>query len=202
MAGYDLLMLFQKRFWAGIVDGSITLTFRRWDRPRVIAGRPYRTGGGRVEVLSVSEVEADEITDSDAERSGHESADALVADLPGVEVNPIYRIEFRLIDEPDPREVLAADADLAEGDIAEISRRLTRLDKASKRGPWTMTVLELVERHPATRAPDLAVSLGLETLPFKTDVRKLKNLGLTYSLNPGYRLSPRGAAYLEAVRKR
>jgi hypothetical protein len=28
------------------------------------------------------------------------------------------------------------------------------------------------------------------------DVRKLKNLGLTLSLEKGYRLSPRGEAYL------
>jgi hypothetical protein len=28
------------------------------------------------------------------------------------------------------------------------------------------------------------------------DVRKLKNLGLTHSLEVGYRLSPRGIAYL------
>ncbi len=194
-------MLFQKRFWAGIIDGSITLTFRRWDRPRVVAGRPYRTGAGRVEVLSIVEVEADAITDADAKRAAHESVSTLVADLPGVEGNPIYRIEFRLIDEPDPREVLAADADLSEDDVAEITTRLARLDKASRRGPWTMTVLELVERQPATRAPDLAASLHSETLPFKTDVRKLKNLGLTYSLNPGYRLSPRGKAYLAAIRR-
>ena len=29
------------------------------------------------------------------------------------------------------------------------------------------------------RAPDLAASVGRETQPFKLDVRKLKNLGLT-----------------------
>ena len=39
---------------------------------------------------------------------------------------------------------------------------------------------------------------GRETQPFKTDVRKLKNLGLTLSFNPGYTLSPRGEAYLRA----
>ena len=33
----------------------------------------------------------------------------------------------------------------------------------------------------------------------KRDVRKLKNLGLTLSLRIGYRLSPRGHAYLEAT---
>jgi hypothetical protein len=32
---------------------------------------------------------------------------------------------------------------------------------------------------------------------FKRDVRKLKELGLTESLEVGYRLSPRGAALLD-----
>jgi hypothetical protein len=45
------------------------------------------------------------------------------------------------------------------------------------------------------RAPDLAARMGRETLPFKRDVRKLKELGLTESLEVGYRLSPRGRAY-------
>jgi hypothetical protein len=38
-----------------------------------------------------------------------------------------------------------------------------------------------------------------ERLPFKANVRKLKRLGLTISLETGYRLSPRGEAYLTAV---
>jgi hypothetical protein len=40
----------------------------------------------------------------------------------------------------------------------------------------------------------------LETQAFKTDVRKLKGLGLTESLEVGYRLSPRGVALLAALR--
>ena len=36
----------------------------------------------------------------------------------------------------------------------------------------------------------------LDTQPFKRDVRKLKALGLTESLEVGYRLSPRGRAWL------
>jgi hypothetical protein len=47
-----------------------------------------------------------------------------------------------------------------------------------------------------TRAADLAASFGRETQPFKLDVRKLENLGLTLSLDVGYRLSPRGEASL------
>ena len=42
------------------------------------------------------------------------------------------------------------------------------------------------------RAADLARELGTETLVFKRDVRKLKELGLTESLAIGYLLSPRG----------
>jgi hypothetical protein len=49
------------------------------------------------------------------------------------------------------------------------------------------------------RAPDLAASFGRETQPFKRDVRKLKDLGLTESLEVGYRLSPRGRAFLETL---
>jgi predicted transcriptional regulator len=66
-------------------------------------------------------------------------------------------------------------------------------------------VLGLIAERPATRAPDLAASLGRETAPFKADVRKLKELGLTESLEVGYRLSPRGRAYYgysEVSRKR
>lgn len=51
----------------------------------------------------------------------------------------------------------------------------------------------MIRDRPAVRAPDLAASVGRETLPFKRDVRKLKELGLTESLEVGYRLSPRGA---------
>jgi hypothetical protein len=47
------------------------------------------------------------------------------------------------------------------------------------------------------RAGDLAEAFGRERLKFKTDVRKLKALGLTESLEVGYRLSPRGRAFLD-----
>ncbi len=57
-------------------------------------------------------------------------------------------------------------------------------------------MLQLISERPAVRAPDLAASLGLETLVFKRDVRKLKALGLTESLEIGYRISPRGLVLL------
>jgi hypothetical protein len=89
---------------------------------------------------------------------------------------------------------------LAAGDVDEITRRLDRLDRASAYGEWTRAVLDVIDRRPAVRAADLAQEFGRETQPFKLDVRKLKNLGLTISLERGYRLSPRGEAYLRATR--
>ena len=66
----------------------------------------------------------------------------------------------------------------------------------SKHGPWTFAVLQLIRDNPRRRAPELAALRGLDTAAFKIAVRKLKNLGLTLSFNPGYEISPRGEAYL------
>lgn len=193
-------MLFSKQFWEPIRAGEVTLTFRRWKRPQVVADRTYRSPAGRLHVTAVTVVTPDTVTDNDAERAGHESADALRAQLRGDPADPVYRVEFRYLDEPDPRDLLANDDQLSSDDIAEIDRPLARLDKASGHGAWTRRYLELIKQHPGVRAPDLAVLVDRETQPFKTDVRKLKNLGLTISLRVGYRLSPRGEAYLRATK--
>ena len=195
-------MLFQARFWPLIADGTVTLTFRRWQRRQVIAGNRYRTGHrivGRlmIEVDGVDVVDPATITDADAHRAGFDDAATLVGQLRGDESLPVFRIEFHLVDEPDPRSVLAATSELSPADRADIDRRLERLDRASNHGAWTRAVLRTIAEQPAVRAADLAAGFGRETQPFKTDVRKLKNLGLTESLEVGYRLSPRGRAYVE-----
>jgi hypothetical protein len=192
-------VLFTKRFWPGIADGSVTMTFRRWKRRQVIAGRRYRTPAGMIEVESVDIVAERDVTQAHARRAGFATADELVADLRGTPDLPLYRIVFHLVDEPDARDLLAHDADLSADGVAAIARRLDRMDRAAA-GPWTRDVLEAIEARPGVRAPDLAASFGRETTPFKRDVRKLKNLGLTISLRVGYRLSPRGVAYLSALR--
>ena len=191
-------MRFTKPYWPGIADGSITVAFRWWNRPTVVAGRVYRTGGGRVEVSGVDVIDPAEVSDADALAAGHETADELRAAFPADrDGRELYRVGFRVVDEPDPREVLANTDQLSADDLAELDARLARLDKASRHGPWTSKTLELIQANPATRAPDLAASIGRETKPFKLDVRKLKNLGLTKSLKIGYELSPRGKAYLQ-----
>ena len=103
---------------------------------------------------------------------------------------------------PDPRVALRESADLTDDDVAAIDAKLERLDRASSHGPWTMVTLDIIRRRPHTRAPDLAAELGRERDPFKIDVRKLKNLGLTRSFEVGYEVSPRGLAYLERTTRR
>ena len=192
-------MLFAKWSWEGIADGSITVTFRRWKQRQATTGGVYRTPVGRIEALAVDVVSPEQITDDDARASGYPAAAALLEDLRGPPDLPIYRIRFRLAAGPDPRAELAADDALGDADRAELDRRLDRLDRAGKHGPWTREVLELIRQRPEVRAGDLADALGRERLDFKVDVRKLKALGLTLSFPVGYRLSPRGEAYLRGI---
>jgi hypothetical protein len=192
-------MLIQARFADPIASGALTLTFRRWRRPQVVAGNTYRTAAGRIVVDAVDVVDADRITDADAERAGFASRSELLAGLRGASELPTYRIRFHPADGPDPRAVLAATVTLSDDDVAELRRRLARLDRASSYGSWTADVLRIIAARPGVRAADLAASFGRETQAFKLDVRKLKNLGLTSSLEIGYRLSPRGEAYLAAT---
>lgn len=166
-----------------------------------MAGRRYRTGAGLIEVDGVDVVSTTSITGADATAAGYPSAEAPIADLRGTPDLDLYRVSFHAVNEPDPRQTLADTADLSPADIAAIDVRLARLDRASSYGAWTRAVLELIEARPAVRAGDLADQLSRERLAFKLDVRKLKNLGLTLSLDVGYRLSPRGDAYLKASRR-
>ena len=195
-------MLFEQRYRDAVGDGSITLTFRRWRRTQVVAGRRYRTGAGRIEVEAVDVVDPGSVTDADARRAGAASAAELLAGLRGPDELPLYRVQFHAVHELDPRDELAAIDHLSSDDVAEVDRRLDRLDRASPSGPWTATTLALIAERPGVRAGDLAESVGRERDPFKLDVRKLKALGLTISLEVGYRLSPRGARYRELTSRR
>jgi hypothetical protein len=175
-----------------IAAGTVTLAFRRWDRPRVRIGGTQRTPIGVLEFTSVDPVDEADLTPEDASAAGFADLAALREAQRGD--GTLYRIGLRLAG-PDPRVALRAKRRLSRADHAEIETRLARMDRASPHGPWTAAVLELIAENPGVRAPDLAARMGRETLPFKRDVRKLKELGLTESLEVGYRLSPRGRAY-------
>ena len=180
---------------AAIRAGEVDLAFRRWTRPRLNAGTRMRTGIGLVEVLSVDEVDLGTITEEDARRAGAPSLGALLAALAARPDDPVFRVGLRHAGR-DPREVLR-DTVPDEEEVATLRAWLDRLDASSAVGPWTRATLELIGEHPGRRAPDLAEVLGRDTASLKRDVRKLKERGLTRSLDIGYLLSPRGAAVLD-----
>lgn len=195
------MLLFQRQFHEGLRRGEITRTFRRWKKPHVRAGGRYRCHPiGVLEVDAVRRVSVREIGSDDAERSGFASREALIAYLaelgPLAEDDPLFRIDLHYGGDGDRVEI-ALETNLSKEDVETIRTRLERMDRER---PWTAETLALIETHPRTVASKLAKMLGRETAPFKADVRKLKRLGLTQSFEIGYEISPRGRAYLDAIR--
>lgn len=178
-----------------IRSGRVTLVFRRWERARVRAGTRLRTAIGVVEVRSMDTVP--DVADADAAPAGYDSADALRGDIPGDRAFPLFRMEVRYAG-PDPR-IALRERSPSPSELADLGAALDRMDRTGPRGAWTGAVLRLIADRPATRAGDLFADAGYPDLQtFKRDVRRLKELGLTESLEVGYRLSPRGAAVVAA----
>lgn len=197
------MLLFKKPFHEGLVTGSVTVTYRRWDKPHVKAGGRYRCHPiGVLEVDAIALVTVGTITDRDAAAAGFANRDALVAYL--AELGPldddtsVYRVQLHHGGDGDRVEIALA-TELSAADIAEIKAKLARMDRDYT---WTAKTLSLIDKHPRIAASQLAKKVDRETLPFKTDVRKLKKLGLTQSFEVGYEISPRGRAYLDAVKKK
>lgn len=193
---------FEQRLRDGIHSGEIVLAFRRWKRSQVVPGHRYRTGIDMVEVESVDVVGPSSVDAAQAREAGYPAAGDLLAALRGDPALPLYRVRLRRIDGPDPRDELARTASLTEPDVAAITARLARMDRLSSRGPWTGAVLGLIADRPAVVSTVLAECMGWERQDFKLHVRRLKALGLTLSLDVGYRLSPRGRSYLDQLRMR
>ncbi|MET8825601.1 hypothetical protein ABZX40_31595 [Streptomyces sp. NPDC004610] len=184
-------MLFTREALDKIASGETDLAFRSWRRPAVRPGTRLRTAVGLIEVTAVEPVAADAVTARDARRAGYPDRAALLADQRADDDRRLYRVTLRHAG-ADPRTALREDTALGPDALAAVVAALDGIDARSTRGPWTRTVLGLLHDHPATRAADLAARVDRDTLPFKADVRRLKEHGLTESLDIGYRLSPRG----------
>lgn len=192
-------MLLKNAVLDRIRSGEVSLIFRRWKRAGVKAGGTQMTQRGVLSIISVEVVTEHDIHDRDAIAAGFRSRSELLADLHDRNED-IYRIEVAWIGD-DPRKELRENDDLSESDLGNIIAKLRKLDANSKRGPWTQSYLQIIADQPNTHAAILAAQFGLEIPTFKPWVRKLKALGLTESLRPGYRLSPRGIKVLAAINR-
>jgi hypothetical protein len=188
-------MLIRPETFAAIKAGTIDTQFRRWSRPTVKTGGTLTNEWGVLAIDAVEPVELADITDDDLHRCGTATRAELESYL--APEGQLYRVRLHYAGE-DPRIALRESLP-DESELAVLAKKLTKMDGAE---PWTLTTLSLIEEFPDKRAASLAKKRGMDQLPFKVQVRKLKALGLTESLEIGYRLSPRGAATLAYVRSK
>lgn len=191
-------MLLKQATLEGIRRGDITFAFRRWQKPTVKAGTGLRTAIGVVRISAVEPVDEAAISDDHARAAGYADRASLIDDLSTDGDRTLYRIAFDGI-EADNRLALREAADLSDADWHALAARFAKWDSAAP--GYFPSILRLIGQNPEAAAATLAERLGVEKLKFKQDVRKLKELGLTESLDIGYRLSPRGAAALEKLRE-
>jgi hypothetical protein len=203
-------VLISKPVAEAIRAGTVTQAFRRWDVPRVNVGGLQLTPAGLVRFEAVGQVrDPSRLTERDALRAGVKDLATLQKFLAPTTRKPsarggrggdkVYRIRLSWAGE-DPR-IALRDSLPDEETLNDLRVRLDRLD-ARPTGPWTREILEWIRDNPRVVSKELAALRGVELLPMKADIRKLKALGLTISHDVGYELSPRGAAYLGWLARR
>jgi hypothetical protein len=185
-------VLFPARSWPGLRAGTVTVAFRRWKRPTVKQGGTLQSPGGLLSIDEVASIEPQDITEADVAAAGFSTRDEVLAALRPE--GALYRIRFSRIGD-DPRVALREQADLDPGELESLRRKLDRLE-------WAVPTLQVIAARPAVVSTELAASLGVDRPMFKQRVRRLKSLGLTESLETGYRLSPRGATVLDHIQER
>jgi hypothetical protein len=191
-------MLINNRDLEGIVSGKIQLAFRRWKKPTVKTGGRLRTHLGVLSIQAVDAISESDITERDSKLAGFSSKGDLLDHLKTRE-GALYRIELSFKG-PDERIELRSKGALAADEWTALRQKLERLDAKSVHGPWVAKFLNVVSNNPGILSTTLAASLGLERKWFKEHMRKLKELGLTESLEIGYRISPRGKAVIKKLR--
>ena len=189
-------MILKHKELMDIRSGRIKLAFRKWRRPSVKARGTLRTEIGVIRIVTLDPVTEKSITNAEAKKAGYPDRDSLLSQLSKYSEGKLFRIGLKYESE-DPRIDLREKTTLSADDLAKLMSRLERLDRSSRRGPWTRRYLKLIDKFPERRAGDLADMIGMDKFDFKINVRKLKNLGLTISHEIGYSISPLGNFLLQ-----
>jgi len=187
-------VLFTAATLRGLAEGRVSTTYRRWEVVRPKVGAKFTTSVGVVEITSITAANEEQLAESDAAAAGFDSVAALLKWCSGKGRGDLYRIGIVLAG-PDPRVALRSADSLHPDDVAALNTKLDRMDRAVDQ-PWTRSTLRQIQRLPGVVSTELAAEAGQERAAYKIRVRRLKALGLTESLERGYRLSPRGQAYL------
>jgi hypothetical protein len=190
-------MLFTAATLRGLTQGRVSCTYRRWEVVRPKVGSRFTTSAGVVEVTSITRADEQQLTEREAAEAGFDSVAELLKWCSAKGNGDLYRIGIALAG-PDPRTELRRTDNLDAADIATLNAKLDRMDRAADQA-WTRNTLRQIQRLPGVVSTELAAEVGQERRTYKLRVRRLKSRGLTESLERGYRLSPRGQAYLAAL---
>jgi hypothetical protein len=184
----------------GIKTGEITLAFRKWVKPTVKKNGKLHTPVGLISILDLKKITLEEILPEDARKAGFAKKCDLIKILTKRDNGEIYRIEFKWIGE-DPRILLREKIDFTEEELFKLNQKLKRWDNSGEFRPWTQRVLQIINDFPGKRAQALAEKLDVPKDWLKLNIRKLKGLGLTISLDVGYKISPRGKRVLHSLKE-
>jgi hypothetical protein len=87
-----------------VADGTITVSYRLWSRPKVKAGGVYRSGSSTIEVDDIDLVPFDSITDDDLARTGEPDLESLrrrAAHAGPIDDDTlVFRVEFHVVEPP------------------------------------------------------------------------------------------------------
>lgn len=86
-----------------VADGSITVSYRLWSRPKVKTGGIYRTASVSIEVDDVELLPFSSITDDDLARTGEPDLESLRQRAahagPIRDGTLVYRVEFHIVEQ-------------------------------------------------------------------------------------------------------
>ncbi len=90
-----------------VADGTITVSYRLWSRPKVKAGGVYRSGFILIEVDEIELLPFSSITAEDLARTGEPDLESLRGRAahagPIHDDTLVYRVEFHVVGEADAR---------------------------------------------------------------------------------------------------
>ena len=196
-------MLFKQEFHQRIVDDTITTTYWWWKTARVKVGNTYRLNSeGVVKVDGIRSLAMSDISEYEAQVSGFESREALIAQMTQPrtigEDSSICRVAFHYMS-PDRNPFVDVSDDVTTDELGALIQRLQKMDSRDRSGSWTAQTLTLIDANPIVASSQLAPTAGMETKTFKATVRKLKRLGLTISYETGYGLTSLGSRVLSSI---
>jgi hypothetical protein len=91
-----------------VADGTITVSYRLWSRPKVKVGGVYRSGSAVIEVDEIELLPFSSITDDDLARTGEPDLETLRRRAahagPIHAATLLYRVEFHVVQDDDANE--------------------------------------------------------------------------------------------------